>query len=60
MKLLNCNAELLEKIDDPTNQDSFLKVAEVFKLTVLSFGLSETIAENAKGSFYALPKEQEE
>ena len=60
MKLLNCNAELLERINDPRNQDSFLRVAEVFKLTVLSFGLSETIAENAKGSFYALPREQDE
>ena len=60
MKLLNCNAELLERINDPRNQDSFLRVAEVFKLTVLSFGLSETIAENAKGSFYALPRDQAE
>ena len=60
MKLLDCDAELLQKINDPTNQDSFLKVAEVFKLTVLSFGLSETIAENAKRSFYALPRDQVE
>ena len=60
MKLLNCNSELLERVNDPRNQDSFLRVAEVFKLTVLSFGLSETIAENAKGSFYALPREQDE
>ena len=38
MKLLNCSPYLLERINNPQNQEGFYKIAGVFKSTVLGFG----------------------